>query len=89
MAITKLLTSAQEMSRDRFKQEAALIVLDRMMEAVAGKIAVRFEGTDVHALSKSLSQFEECRGAVFGAVAEAIADAVTARMGPQLPDGDA
>lgn len=70
------------MSRDRLKQEAALIVLDRIMEAVGEKIAARFEATGATALQKSLAQFEESRARVIGGVAEAISEGLALALGP-------
>lgn len=81
MAATKLLSYEGAMSRERFKQEAALIVLDRMMEAFGHQVKARFDKTYPEALRKSLSQFEEIRGAVIGGLVESIAESVAAKSG--------
>lgn len=80
--VTKLVTHADTMSRDRFKQEAALVVLDRLMEAVSNKIVKRFHGTEEASLSKSLLAFEESRASVIATLAESISDSVAGVMGP-------
>lgn len=79
---TRLLSHAGTMSRDRFKQEAALVVLDRLMAAVSEKIIHRFHGKEESSLSKSLLAFEESRASVIASLSESIADSVTAAMGP-------
>jgi hypothetical protein len=72
------------MSRERFKQEAALIVLDRVMEAVGSQFATRAKTLKTDTINKALGQFEEQRARVIGAVAEAIAEGVAIAMGPEL-----
>lgn len=85
---TRLITHSDAMTQERFKQEAALIVLDRMMEAVAQHVLERFKDQRLSTLAKGLEQFEESRPVVMARVAESIADAFTAALGPVLlPEG--
>ena len=71
-----------EMTRERLKQEAALIVLDRLMQAVAGQVLDRFKEIRGEDLTKSLSQFEEHRSAQIGRLAESIAERLAIAIGP-------
>lgn len=85
---TQLITYTEAMSQDRFKQEVALIVVDRMMQAVGEQIRARFSDVTIDGLTKSLQQFEQSRPKIMGRVAESIADAVAAALGPvHLPEG--
>lgn len=70
------------MSRDRFKQEVALIVVDRMMQAIADQVRKHFKDSSTQGITKALEQFEESRPKIIARVAESIADAVAAAMGP-------
>jgi vacuolar-type H+-ATPase subunit E/Vma4 len=81
---TALLNYQEAMSRERFKQEVALRVVDRMLEAVGHQIQKRFEKTYPENLRKSLNQFEELQALVVGAVAESIAEQVAVKMGPDM-----
>ena len=74
----------EEMTRDRFKQEVALRVVDRILEAVGAKIVARFQGLEARSLASALSQFEEEKPRQIAAIAEAIADSVAGAMGPVL-----
>lgn len=89
MSATKLVNYQHGMSRERFKQECALIVLDRLMEQMADKIQERFKGVAPTQLNKSLSQWEDTKARVVAGVVEAVADAVANALGPDvLPRGN-
>ena len=74
-------THARASSAERFKQEVVLVVVGAIVSAIGEKVVARFEGTDVHSLSKALAQFEESRPKVIARVAEAIADATVESKG--------
>lgn len=77
------------MSNERFKQEAALVVLDRLMEATSESLLDRFSKLGSEALTHRMSIFEEHLPPILGALAEAIADGFVGKMGPDLtPFGD-
>jgi hypothetical protein len=77
------------MSRERFKQEAALVVLKALMGSVADQVSAHFKETKAKDLPKALCQWEDVRARVIAGVVEAIADATTQALGPdQLPRSD-
>lgn len=86
--MTRLITHTDTMSRERFKQEVALIVVDRMTQAIADQIRKHFKDSTTNGITKALEQFEESRPKIVARVAESIADAVAAALGPvHLPEG--
>ena len=71
-----------EMSRERFRQEAALVVLRSLMEAAAAQVLARFQDAKPEDLMKVLGKFEEHASPSIGRIAESIADHATAAIGP-------
>lgn len=70
------------MSQERFKQEAALVVLDRVMDATAAAVVAHFKDADNASLQKLLDGFEETKAKQLSRLVESIADAVTGALGP-------
>lgn len=70
------------MSQERFKQEAALVVLDRVMEAAATNVLNIFQSADTASLQKLLDGLEETKAKQLARISESIADAVTGALGP-------
>ena len=89
MSVTRLVNYQHGLSRERFKQEAALVVLKSLMDSVSGQVVAHFSETKSKDLPKALARWEDVRAKVIGGVVEAIADAVAHQMGPDaLPMED-
>jgi hypothetical protein len=82
MLPAELVNYQHGMSRERFKQEAALVILRSLMLSVGHQVREHFSETKPKDLAKALGQWEDVRAKVIGGVVEAIADAVTYAMGP-------
>lgn len=72
------------MSAERFKQEAALIVLDRLTQAGARDLVEHISRLNDTETQKLLEDLEAAEAKIIARVAESIADAVVGALGPVL-----